>query len=168
SLMVMPSEGYQFLTDQEVASLIAGIRGFPKGGQDYPALRLGPLGRFGIATGKFKPAPNLITEYRASRIADLGPQYASGRHLVETNCSECHGADLKGKEVEPGVVSADLKIAGAYDLVQFRSMLRTGVGPGGKDIGLMGKVAKSDFQHMIDEEIAAVHAYLVERAKRAP
>lgn len=168
ALMVMPSEGYQFLTDQEVAALIAGIRAFPMGGKEHPPLRLGPLGRFGIATGKFQTAPALAAEYRAARLADFGPQFAWGRHIVETNCSECHGANLKGKEVEPGVVSADLTIAGAYDLDRFKTLLRTGAAPGNKKLGLMAAVAKSDFRHMRDDEIAAVHAYLVERAKRAP
>lgn len=62
----------------------------------------------------------------------------------------------------------NLSIAGAYDLGQFKTMLRTGVGPGNKNIGMMGEVARSDFSHLTDEEIAAVHAYLVERAQRTP
>jgi mono/diheme cytochrome c family protein len=97
-------------------------------------------------------------------LPDLGAATATGRHLVQTRCSECHGADLKGREVEPGTVSADLSLAGAYDSAQFRTLLRTGVAPGNKKLGLMGSVARDDFSHMTDAEIDAVHAYLVERA----
>jgi hypothetical protein len=32
----------------------------------------------------------------------------------------------------------------------------------------MGVVARNDFRHFTDEEIAAIHAYLKERASRAP
>lgn len=167
-LLVMPSEHYQFLTDQEVTALIAAIRQLPRTGTDQPPVRLGPIGRFALATGKLPTAPAKVGMYRASRIADFGPGFASGRHLVETNCTGCHGRDLKGKEVEPGTVSADLKIVGAYDSAQFRNLMRTGVAPGGKKLGLMGSVARDDFSHMRDDEIAAVHAYLVERAKRVP
>jgi mono/diheme cytochrome c family protein len=168
TLLVMPSESYQFLSDQEVAALIAAIRQSPVTGTDQPPLRIGPIGRYALARGRLPAAPALVEQYRSSRIADLGPQFALGRHLVETNCSGCHGPDLKGKELEPGTVSADLAMTGAYDLDQFRAMLRTGAAPGGKKLGLMAKVAKEDFRHLRDDEIAAVHAYLVERARRAP
>ena len=109
-----------------------------------------------------------MRSFRANRIPDLGPNFRGGRHIIEVNCAECHGPQLHGQEVEPGVVSPDLQIAGAYDANQFRKLLREGVAPGKKNIGLMGSVARKDFKYMTDEEIAAVHAYLVERAQRAP
>lgn len=168
SLLVMPAEGYQFMTDGEVAALIAAIRALPKGGKETPQVYAGPQGRLGLALGKFHTAPELVRTFRQNQPPDFGPEFAKGRHMVTVNCAECHGPQLRGQEVEPGVVSPDLTIAGAYDLEQFRTMLRTGVAPGGKDIGLMGRVAKNDFKYLTDEEIADVHAYLVERARRAP
>jgi mono/diheme cytochrome c family protein len=168
ALVIMPSEGYQFLTDAETAALIAAIRALPRGRKQVPPRRIGPKARLGLALGKFHTTPELIRTFRAARIPDFGPSFARGRHIVETNCAECHGPQLHGQEVEPGVVSADLQIAGAYDLDQFRALLRTGVAPGNKDIGLMGRVAKDDFKYLTDEEIAAIHAYLVERARRMP
>ena len=166
ALRIMPSQQYQFLTDGEVAALIAAIRATPRGGQVQPANVLRPLGRIGIVSGKFPTIPELVKAYRAAPLPSLGAATERGRHLVQTNCAECHGADLKGREVEPGVVSADLAIAGAYDLPQFKTLLRRGVAPSGKDLGLMKAVALEDFRHMTDEEIAAVHAYLVARANR--
>jgi mono/diheme cytochrome c family protein len=168
SLVIMPSEGYQFLTDGEVAALIAAIRALPRGGKQVPHRRIGPKARLGLALGNFHTTPELIRTYRAARTPDFGPALARGRHIVETNCAECHGPQLRGQEVEPGVVSPDMRIAGAYDLDQFRTLLHTGVAPGNKDIGLMGRVAKRDFKYLTDEEIAAIHAYLVERARRMP
>jgi len=167
-LLIMPSEGYQFMSDAEVAALISAIRLQPKGGTEQPMPKVGPLGRLGIVSNKFHTAPELVRTFRTNRIPDLGPNLMRGRHIVEVNCAECHGPQLKGQEVEPGVVSPDLQIAGAYDAEQFRKLLSEGVAPGKKDIGLMGRVAKRDFKYMTDEEIAAVHAYLVERAQRTP
>lgn len=167
-LLVMPSEGYQFMTDSEVAALIAAIRTIPKTGRDTPAASFGVKGRVGLAIGKFHTAPELVETYRNSPLPDFGPQFAAGRHIVSINCSECHGPNLQGTEVKPGSVAPDLSIAGAYDLNQFKTLLRTGVPPGGKKLGMMASVARDDFSHLKDEEIAAIHAYLVERARRAP
>lgn len=167
-LVIMPSEHYQFLTDQEVAALIAAIRQMPRTGSDQAPVRPGPIGRLALVTGRIPVAPQVAETYRASRIADLGPQYAVGRHLVETVCSGCHGPDLKGRELEPGVFSTDLNIAGGYDLDQFRALMKTGAAPSGKDLGLMARIARADFSHMREDEVAAIHAYLVERASRAP
>ena len=167
-LLIMPSEGYQFLTDAEAAALIAAIRALPKGGHEQPKASVGPKGRIGIALGKFRTGPELVANFRENQIPDFGPQFAAGRHIVSVNCAECHGPQLHGQEVEPGVVSPDLQIAGAYDLDQFRAMLRTGKAPGGKDLGLMGRVARNDFKYLTDEEIGQIHAYLAERAQRMP
>jgi mono/diheme cytochrome c family protein len=167
-LLVMPSEGYQFMTDSEVAALIAAIRTMPAGGRETPAATFGFKGRMGLAFGKFHTAPELVETYRNSQIADFGPKFARGRHIVSINCAECHGPNLKGQEVKPGSVAPDLTIAGAYDLDQFKTLLRTGVPPGNKKLGMMASVARDDFSHLKDEEIAAIHAYLVERARRAP
>jgi mono/diheme cytochrome c family protein len=168
SLLVMPAEGYQFMTDDEVAAVIAAIRALPRGGGEKPRASIALMGRLGVVLGKFHTAPELVRTFRKTQAPDFGPKFAEGRHIVVTNCAECHGPQLHGQEVEPGVVSPDMEIAGAYDLDQFRAMLRTGVGPGGKDLGLMGRVAKSDFSHLTDAEIAQVHAYLTERARRKP
>jgi mono/diheme cytochrome c family protein len=166
ALFVMPSQEYQFLTDQEVAALIAAIRRLPAAGSEQPPIKLGPKGRVGVALGKFPNIPTQVAAYRKERLPDLGPATAWGRHLVQTQCSECHGPNLKGREVEPGTVSADLSIVGAYDSDQFRTLLRSGVAPGNKKLGLMGAVARDDFSHMTDEEIEAIHGYLVEHAHR--
>lgn len=168
SLLVMPSESYQFLTDQEVAALILAIRKLPRTGKEQPPVKVGPIGRLALTTGRLPPIPVLADQYRQSRIADFGPEHAVGRHLVEVNCTGCHGPDLKGKELEPGVFSADLAITGAYDLPQFQALIRTGAAPGGKKLGLMARIAQKDLSHMRDDEIAAIHGYLVERARRAP
>ena len=59
-----------------------------------------------------------------------------------------------------------LSIAGAYDLDQFRTLLRTGRPPSGRDLGLMARVARQDFSHLNDAEIAQLYQYLRARAER--
>ena len=167
-LMVMPSAQYSRLTDGEVAALISAIRVQPRGGRQTPPIKLGPLGRIGLATGKFQTQPEKVSAYAQSLPADLGPRFARGRHLAVTACSECHGAALNGGEPQPDLKAPGLSMVGAYDLPAFARLLRTGVPSSGKKLTLMEEVAKADFSHLTDKEIAVLHAYLVERAQRAP
>ena len=167
SLFAMPSAQYARLTDGEVAALVAAIRDLPRGGEQTPPVGIGPLGRVGIVTGKFKPQPELVADYAQKMPADLGPQFARGRHLVMTNCAECHGPALGGGEPKPGLKAPGLEIAGAYDLEQFKRLMRDGAPPSGRDLDMMDDISRNDLRHLTDEEIAAIHGYLAARAERA-
>lgn len=166
-LFVMPSAQYSRLSDAEVSALIAAIRALPAGGERMPAVSVGPIGRLGLATGKFRTQPEEVERYRADMPADLGPQFAAGRKLAMVNCAECHGPSFGGAEPKPDTKAPDLMVAGAYDLPEFQRLMRTGVPTGNRKLGLMATVAQNDFRHFTDSEIAAIHAYLKERANRA-
>ena len=168
SLFVMPSAQYSRLTDAETTALVHAIRQQPRGGTQMPPISVGLLGRIGIATGKFKMQPDLVAEYAERMPADLGPQFASGRHLAMTNCAECHGSTLSGGEPKPELKAPDLSIVGAYDLPKFTRLMRTGVPASGKKLELMDEIARNDLSHYNDAEIAALYAYLHERAQKAP
>lgn len=167
ALVIMPSATFGRLEPGEVAAIIAALRALPKGGQATPPRSVGLLGRLGLVTGKFHTAPELVGEYARKVPLDLGLQYARGRYLAASNCAECHGADLGGAEVEPGLNAPDLAIAGAYDLPAFKTLLRTGVPPGGRKLKLMGDIAREDLSRMTDAEIEQLHAYLQARAQHA-
>lgn len=166
-LFIMPSEAYQFLTNQETAALIGYIRSLPRRGAASPARSVGPIGRVGIATGNVETIPQLAAAYRKRPAADVGPRFARGRHIAMTTCSGCHNSDLSGRIVSPEINAPSLDIAGAYDLAAFTRLLREGVAPPGRPIKEMKRVARDDSRFYTDAEIAALHAYLVERATRA-
>jgi len=165
-LLVMPSEAYQHLTDEETSALVAYIRRLPRARQPSPPRSIGPLGRLAVVTGGFRTTPALAADYRERPAADLGPAHAFGRHLALTTCSGCHGSNLGGRVVSPEIDAPDLVIAGAYDLPAFTRLLREGVAPGGKPVPRMRIIAREDSRFYTDEEIAALHAYLVARAQR--
>lgn len=165
-LFVMPSAMYSRLSDGEVAALVALIRAQPRRGGATPQPWLGPLGRFGVATGRLRSAPAMLEEFRIREPFDVGPEHAAGRRLAAIACSECHGADLGGGQPSPDIQAPDLALAGAYDPEQFRTLMRTGRAPHGRDLGLMAEVARNDFAHYTDAEIDRLHAYLRARAER--
>ncbi len=168
ALFAMPSAQYSRLSDAEVSALIAAIRALPAGGKQVAPVKLGPIGRIGLATGKFPSQPEEVARFRENPAADVGKEYAEGRHLTMVNCAECHGPSLKGGEPKPGLKAPDLMVAGAYDLPEFVRLMRTGVPTGNRKLEMMSDVARDDLSHSTAAEIAAIHAYLQERAMKAP
>ena len=166
ALWVMPSYMYARLSDEDLGLVIATIRAQPRGGVRSPALAVGALGRLGIATGKFTPTIVDMEDYRVRQPWDFGPAQAAGRYLANTACSECHGPDLGGAGEIEGQVPPDLAIVGAYSPEQFRTLMRTGRSPSGRDLGLMGEVARGRFVNFTDPEVDALYSYLVARAER--
>ena len=165
-LFIMPSPMYSRLTDKETAALVAWIRTLPPSPGQTRGLSAGPIGRLGLVIGSFKPAPQGVAEYRTQVPIALGPEHEPARHMAATNCAECHGPALMGGSAGPDETAPDLRVAAGYDAAQFRTLMRTGRPPSGKDLGLMTTVAKNDFSHLTDAEIDALHAYLVARASR--
>ena len=165
-LYIMPSPMYSRLSDGEVAALIAFIRSRPRVAGGEQSAKIGPLGRIGIVFGQFKPGPALVEEFRSQAPIDLGPGHAAGRRLAATVCSECHGPALYGQKMGSGDAPPGLEAVAGYNLDQFTALMRKGETPGGNELGMMKEVALNDLKHLTDAEIAALHAYLVARAKK--
>jgi mono/diheme cytochrome c family protein len=175
-LLVMTSAVHSRMAPEETAALIAWIRTLPVKDGDERAFKLRLVGRLMLILGDFRRQPEAVKQYRAKMPANLGPIHARGRQIAASTCAECHGPNLSGgptpmADFNPSFgrtynLPPNLDIVGAYDLEQFRKLLRTGVPPNGKDLGMMSAVAKRDFSHFTDEEIAQLHAYLVARAQR--
>jgi mono/diheme cytochrome c family protein len=169
SLWGMPSATFSTITDSELAAVLGHLRSLPVGGSSMRGNSPGVRARIAALRGLFsdgpgtqRSAPALIAAARKKPPVDLGPRFARGRHIAATVCSECHGSDLGGDVVEGG---PDLMIAGAYSLEDFRRLMRTGVPPGGRDIGLMAETAREDLKVFTEGEIEALHAYLVARSQ---
>lgn len=165
-LYIMPSPMYSRLTDRETASLVAWIRTLPQAQGQSKELSAGPIGRLGLVIGTFRPAPEGVVEYRAQIPIALGPEHEPARHLAAIGCSECHGPALMGGSAGPDAKAPDLRVVAGYDPARFRTLMRTGRPPDGRDLGLMTTVGRDDFSHLTDAEIDALYAYLIERAKR--
>jgi mono/diheme cytochrome c family protein len=168
ALWGMPSATFATVSDAELADVLAFVRSMPVGGGAGPSDRPGLRARVAILRGRSgdgvrgeRSAPELLAAARAQPPADVGPDYAQGRHVAATVCSECHGSDLRGDSREGG---PDLAVAGTYDLDSFRRLLRTGVPISGRGQGVMAEAARKDFHVFSDAEIAALHAYLRARA----
>ncbi|MCA1660627.1 MAG: cytochrome c [Novosphingobium sp.] len=173
-LLVMPSALFSRLTDAQVSALIAWMRGLPAGGAPNLQRRLSLLGRITVLNGDMPRQPELLPLYRERMPPDLSPEHAPGHYIAATVCAECHGPDLSGGDrphadfnsswINPTPPAPDLAIAAAYDLAAFTRLMRTGVAPGERRLGMMSEVARDDLRLLTDAEIDALHRYLQARA----
>jgi len=164
SAVVMPAEMFVHLSDEDLGKIVAWLRTVPPAGETHRKRSIGLMGRFRLLTGDYVTSAGLVPEgatWPAAR-PDASDPDALGRYLAMTACSECHGQDLGGLERDG---APDLAIAAAYEPAQFRHLLRTGEGLGGRDLGLMSVIAPLRFASLTDAEIDALHAWLVARAR---
>ncbi len=165
-LWVMPSEVFQNLSPTDMSSLLAYLRSLHPAGSPTPPPRFTKLGMKFISSGKLHPVAELVSQYRSKPSVDLGPKYAFGRYLTSVTCAECHGSDLTGvKDLEPGLNTPNLIVAGGYSRPDFERLMTTGVPVGGRKLKLMGDVARERFPHFTPHERDAVYAYLKARAE---
>jgi mono/diheme cytochrome c family protein len=158
----MPSEAFAMLSDDDLGKIIACLRSLPPLPGPDASVTLGPLGRLGLATGKFRMTASLVQEsHPAPAPQEAG--LARGHYLAVTACSHCHGSDLEGSST-PDFTAPSLRIVAAYTPETFVTLLRTGSAVGGRELQLMSRVARHNLSHLDDDEIAALYRYLRARA----
>ena len=159
----MPVESYQFLSDADLAALIAYLRTYKPQGAQLPPIRIGPGLRDQTAKGILLDAQGMLKRYRDQPPPDLGESQAYGRHLARIVCAECHNSSLQGFEG----FTPNLDIAGAYNAAELETLLTTGKGKSKSDLGLMSDQAKDRFAKLTSGERQAIIAYVKARAEQS-
>jgi hypothetical protein len=83
----------------------------------------------------------------------------SGEHLAYTvGCINCH------HQTDKHIINAPpLVIVKAYSISEFRRLMQTGITKAGRDMAsqgsVMGFVAKEQFSHLTDAEVAALYDF---------
>lgn len=154
-LWVMPASPH--LPDDDLGAIIAYLRTVPQQPGDAGEIAMGPLARFGIATGQMGASVKL--EPTEPPVLDRTDPISLGRYLVKSACTECHGSKLEGSEF---VESPNLLVSAGYQDEDFTRLMRTGIGIGNRDLGKMTAMGRDRFSSFTDEEIRAIRAYLQE------
>jgi len=160
----MPVESYQFLSDADLAALIAHLRTYKPQGQQLPPIRIGPGLRDQAAKGILQNSQAMLKRYRDQAPPDLGESQSYGRHLSQIVCAECHNSSLQGFDG----FTPNLDIAGTYNAAELETLLTTGKGKSKPDLGLMSSSAKDRFAKLTPGERQAIIAYVKARADKAP
>jgi mono/diheme cytochrome c family protein len=158
SLIIMPAEAFNRMTDADLGRIIAFLKSLPPVPGPGPHVSVGPLGRIGLVAGKFKTVPQLIADTVPPPGA-TNQETERGRYLARTICAECHGTSLRGA-ANPDFTSPDLRVVASYSSEAFARLLRTGVALGERNVGVMSRQARDNLSHLTDSEIAALYSYL--------
>jgi mono/diheme cytochrome c family protein len=158
----MPSESYQFLSDADLAALVAHLRTLKPAGKQLPPIRRGPEYKKQVAAGIIDSAPRMLPRFRDQAPPELGEQHRFGRRLTQIVCAECHNGGLQGFDG----FTPNLNIASAYSLAELETLLTTGKGKSKPDLGLMAAMGRTRFPHLTPRERAAIVAYVKAHADR--
>ena len=166
-LILMPSRVWYYLSDDDLADLIAYLKSLPPVDNKLPNSELGPLGRVMLALGKLPSdlIPNVtVIDHDGPRpmAPEPGVSVEYGKYLAIT-CTACHGSNLNGKLIQTDAeyLAPNLTPGGelhAWSEEDFMATLRTGVTPGGKQ--LKSVMPWKYFGQMTDDELKAVWLYL--------
>ncbi|CAN5790092.1 c-type cytochrome [soil metagenome] len=165
-LFVMPSSEYMYLSDQDVADILAWVRTLPAVERELPGRTFGPVGRAMVALGKVPFQSDLIAADPNARHLErpaLGDAEGLGYYYTLL-CMGCHGRDLAGAPpIDPSAPPGPSLTPGGnlanWSLEQFREVFATGRTPEGKEINpdIMPWTAIGNASV---EEIDAIWAYL--------
>jgi len=165
SLIVMPSEVFSHLSQEDLAAVLAFLKQAPPVDRDVPKSGFGPVGRALLATGKM----NILVAGKTPRLTppesvprDTTPAY--GKYLADiSGCHGCHGYGLSGGRVAgpPGLPPAsNLTPAGIGNWTEadLSRALREGKRPDGTVLNefMPWKVLRG----MTDAEVHAIWLYL--------
>jgi mono/diheme cytochrome c family protein len=165
--LIMPSEDYNRLTDEDLAALVAYIRSLPAKSGGAAVVQLPPPVRVLYGFGAIRDAADKIDHTLPP--AQPVPAAVNAQHgaYIANMCIGCHGEKLSGGKIPGGPpdwpAAANLTpgegtaMARYPDAASFTAMLRSGKRPDGSAIQVMpfesiGKMSEVDAQ--------ALHAYL--------
>lgn len=164
--LIMPSEDYSQMADEDVAALVSYIRSLPPATEYMAVFRLPLMMKALYAFGAITDAAERIDHTRPAPTRVPEDLHEKGAYVANV-CSGCHGPGLSGGKI-PGtppdwpaaanLTSAPDAAMSRYSSVDaFRQMMRTGKRADGSPIKIM---PFENFKALNDTEIEALFAFL--------
>lgn len=166
-LLLMPSQHFAALSDDDLAALIAYLKSVPPVDNQLLPTEMRTLGRVLLLAGQLPPFPAEVIDHTSAR-REAPPPAATveyGRYLTTIGaCAECHGQQLAGSPpVEEGAPPGPNLTPGGQlaDWVEadFRRAMREGITPNGHRLN--AAMPWRVYSQMSDEELEAIYRYLM-------
>jgi mono/diheme cytochrome c family protein len=162
-LIIMPSQWYAYLTDEDLGAMVAYLKTLAPVEQSWPERSVAMIPtRILLALGAFPFATDMIANNAPRTAPEIAVSTEYGEYLTNiAACRECHGMDLAGG-VNPGApLGPNLTTGGAFAAYReedFIKVMRTGVTPGGRT--LSEEMPWEGYSNMTDDEFKALFQYL--------
>ncbi len=165
-LMIMPSNEYQFLSDEDLGAIIAYLRSLPAVDRSFAPPALGPIARILTITGALPLFPYEAVTHGAEVVAavPVDTTIAYGEYIGAVGCSGCHGQGYGGGPIPgtppdwPPPANITMTGIGHYTFADFQKALTDGVRPDGSAINPFMPFAAT--KQMTEVEMKAVWNYL--------
>ena len=166
-LLIMPSNEYFYLSDEDLGALIAYLQSVDSVDNELAEKRLAPLGRILFTVGALPPFAAEVIDHTAVRPDSPPPGVTEeyGQYLA-VGCTGCHGLDFAGGAVPGSPPDAppapNLTSNGPlaeWSAAAFIATMRTGITPDGRQLDPADMPWPSVGQ-MTDDELTAVFLYL--------
>lgn len=160
ALVLMPSESYALLTDQDTADVIAYLRSLSGVPRKVARTNLGLAGRQLAVWGALPLAATAIDH---ARVDDSGAGSPSrGEYLAQiSGCSGCHGTKFEGRTMGPGTPNAsplNPQALATWTLDEFALAVRGGIGKDGRKLAPI--MPYRSMAGMSDDDVASIFAFL--------
>jgi cytochrome c553 len=165
-LVLMPSEDFTHLTENDLGEIIAYVKSMPPVNRASVPIRLGPVARGLMVAGKFKFAADKI-DHAAVHFETVTPRVSiEYGHYVAMACAGCHNPNFSGGKIAAGPPDwppaanltpdehSDFK---TWSEADFLTAIRTRKKPNGQQLST---VMPETFAKMNDTELKAIFAYL--------
>jgi mono/diheme cytochrome c family protein len=157
-LSTMPAFAFNNLSNEDYEAILSYLESLPKKNSSLPSTILGPKTRYDLMT-RDVPLVNSTIDQRLTHKGKTPTDAVTlGEYLTSIACTECHGVDLEG-----GARTPNLVVIAAYEERDFNNLMRTGFGVGGRNLGLMSKVATLRYINFTDDEVASIYLFLRSR-----
>jgi cytochrome c553 len=160
SLIVMPSNELNFISDTDLGTVISLIKNTPPIDNELPEIYLGPMGRFFLLQEPFILAARAIDHTQSPpQMPTPGVNVEYGEYLAHL-CALCHGKDFAGIDTPGGGLNltpaGDL---GSWSEADFIQTMRTGVAPDGKQLD-QEMMPVGIWSKLSDDELKAIWMFL--------
>jgi len=163
-LLAMPVDAFFHMSDADLASVIAYVKGVPAVDAVLPSKKVGPLARALYVASDFPLVPAETLPHGEPRPTEVprGVTKEYGNYLANIGgCKSCHLPDLNGGvPIEGNVLSANLTPTGIgkWTEADFTKAIRSGIRPDGRVLSAV--MPWPYMRHMTDDELRALWIYL--------
>lgn len=167
-LLLMPSQNYRTLTDEDLGAIVAYIKSLEPVDNEVPEPKIGPMGYvLALTEPSFVPATQF--DHDEPPVASIEPGVTAeyGEYLVAIGtCHDCHGEELNGRPLPPMLdepPSRNLTPGGdlaGWSEEDFIRTIRTGITPEGDVLQDPMAGVLETLRQQNDDELAAIFTYL--------